>query len=90
MPRPYKDCPHKVRGLPGAVVKRLLGWMFIALIGLLAAACASAPSPTPTLSAEATPEASPHVTSNSGQPTEDISLITKTGRPQFLDSFAHW
>ena len=72
-------------------MKRLLGWMVIALVGLIAAACASAPPATPTLAeAEATPEASPLSVAASNQPTEDITLVGKTGRPQFLDSFAHW
>lgn len=63
-----------------------LRWIMFALIGLLAMACAPAPTAAPTpLPTEAAPEAAA-----STHPTEDISLVGATGRPQFLDSFAHW
>lgn len=63
-----------------------LRWIAVILVGLLAGACAAAaPTATPTSPpAEVTPETA------STQPTEDISLVGTTGRPQFLDSFAHW
>ncbi|MBI5667547.1 MAG: hypothetical protein HZC41_06025 [Chloroflexi bacterium] len=57
--------------------------LLIALVGLLAACGA----------ATATPTVSPAPDTNAGastQPTEDITLVGQTGRPQFLDSFAHW
>lgn len=65
-----------------------LHWIVLVLVGLLAVACAPAAAPTSTpttLPTEAAPE-----TAASTEPTEDITLVGRTGRPQFLDSFAHW
>lgn len=64
-------------------VKRILRLICLALFGLLAA-CAAAPAlPTDQ-------PADPESAAPGTQPTEDFTLIGKTGRPQFLDSFATW
>ncbi len=70
-------------------MKTFLSLLCVALLGGLAAACAptltAAPTPTSeTLSSPAPAQPAASV------PSEDLSLIATTGRPQFLNSFARW
>jgi thiol:disulfide interchange protein len=58
-------------------VKQIARIVFLALLALVASACASAETtPAPTVEHERTPS--------------DITLVANTGRPQFLDSYADW
>ncbi len=73
-------------------MKTILSLIFVALLGGLAAACAPA-SLAPTVRLTSTPSAAPAAAPTLPAvrvPSEDLSLIAATGRPQFLNSFAHW
>ncbi len=65
--------------------------LFLSFLAVVAAACATTTSPTPTAqpdAAVAPTEAS--VTSDQGYVPSDLSMVANTGRPQFLDSYADW
>jgi len=84
-------------------VKRLFGLLLLGIVGWLTL---SGCSPTdnlakggatkaPTAAPETTQLPSAHVPQLVGKdgglyPPQDISLVTSTGKPQFLDSYADW
>lgn len=72
-------------------MKTILSLIFVALLGGLAAACAPAsPTPAPPTSTPAAAPAAAPTLPAIRVPSEDLSLIAATGRPQFLNSFARW
>jgi thiol:disulfide interchange protein len=64
----------------------MLRFTVLALVIISVAACAPAASPTPTSSAET------NVVGSEGglYPPQDLSLVSSTGRPQFINSYADW
>lgn len=71
-------------------MKTVVRLVFFALLSVLAlAACAPAASvPAPSGAADAKPNV---VGSEGGlHPPQDLALVSTTGRPQFIHSYANW
>lgn len=84
-------------------MKRLLGHLLVGLLGwLVLSGCAptdnlakggAAKEPTPSAETTQSPSARlPQVVGKEGglYPPQDISLVTSTGKPQLLNSYADW
>lgn len=83
-------------------MKHLLRFLFLkTLLLLLAVGCTTAveetavspapsPTPQPTATAVATVAAEPAATASHNAYNPDITLLSATGRPQFVTAYADW
>ena len=84
-----------MKRLFGLVIVGILGWLTLTACSPTDNLAKGNASKAPTAAPEATEAPSARVPQIVGAegglyPPQDISLVTSTGKPQFLDSYADW
>jgi hypothetical protein len=70
-------------------MKRLLYLLCFTLLSVIIGACAPAAN-APAGSSAAKPASDIPVRTGSMYPQQDLTIIAKTGRPQFVNAYADW